>query len=62
MVLHSGTAHFEPFNGSDVMLSIRGSVVERKGVDPHQAVLTIRLAGDCVLIRTITIPFAPEPL
>jgi hypothetical protein len=55
----SGMA-LEPFNGSDAMLSIRQSVEEKEAVAPHLAIFTVRVAGDAVWSRTITIPLFLE--
>jgi hypothetical protein len=46
------TTRLEPFNGSDVMLSIR-TFMDQGLVDGHQAVLTVRDSGDSDWIRTI---------
>lgn len=44
----------EPFNGSDVMISIR-TFVDQSTIDGHQAVLTVRDIGDAEWTRTITL-------
>lgn len=44
----------EPFNGSDVMISIR-TFVDQGLVNGHQAVLTVRDTGDGEWIRTISL-------
>jgi hypothetical protein len=60
MVLRRGVAHLEPFNGSETMIAVRCSVVERSATARPKAILTVRLAGDSVVTRTITIPFAEQ--
>jgi hypothetical protein len=59
MVLRPGTAHLEPFNGSNAMLLIRGFADERKSVDPLQAIITVRVECDFVWTRTMTIDASP---
>lgn len=44
----------EPFDGSDVMISIR-AFVDQSTIDGHQAVLTVRDIGDTEWTRTITL-------
>jgi hypothetical protein len=48
------TMRLEPFNGSDVMISIR-TFMDQGLVDGHQAVLTVRDTGDSDWIRTINL-------
>ncbi len=50
-IFRRGLAHFEPFNGSDAMLSIRESVDEKKA----QAIFTVRDVSDSMLSRTIAL-------
>ena len=59
-VLRRGTAHVEPFNGSDAMLSIGRTIDERNEVGPHQAILTVRVASDSMWTRTIRLALASE--
>ncbi|MGZ7040036.1 MAG: hypothetical protein ACXVJO_17805 [Thermoanaerobaculia bacterium] len=52
-----GAAHFQPFNGSDSMISVSRSLDEWKTAGRREAILTVRTGTDSVSTRTITIPW-----
>lgn len=58
MALLRDTADVEAFNGSDAMLSVRGSIEQATAAAPLKAIFTVHTAGGMVWTRTFTIPLS----